>query len=76
MVFNTLLAVAEQRCRERDLAQLGHTVPKNVSAQDELMTNYRCGWIEKLIKGQGRLHSMDHGNGTTAEALDTTTRCS
>lgn len=29
-VFNTLLAIAEERCHERDLKALGHKVPDHV----------------------------------------------
>ena len=31
IIFNRLLAIAEQRCLERDLANLGQKVPKHVS---------------------------------------------
>lgn len=32
VIFNRLLPIAEQRCLERDLANLGQTVPKHVRA--------------------------------------------
>jgi hypothetical protein len=31
VVFDTLLTIAEQRCLERDMKNLGHSVPNHVS---------------------------------------------
>jgi len=35
IIFNRLLPIAEQRCLERDLANLGQKVPKHVSSIED-----------------------------------------
>jgi hypothetical protein len=41
IIFNRLLPIAEQRCLERDLANLGQKVPKHVRSQHSaLMSPY------------------------------------
>lgn len=68
VIFDTLLPVAEQRCRERDLVNLGQATPKHVRC------NFSHSYLFNLDRVadpylQGRLHTMDYGHLTKTNPL-------
>lgn len=69
VVYDALLPVAEQRCLERDLRNLGQKVPSHVRFGSPF-SPWPARWADFLIRYQGRLHSVDHGDFSSSEALD------